>query len=101
MELMEITKELLDIAIEIEYNTLSYGQKALVMAGKRNNPADSLTLIATSINSEIKNKTMPSRDKIEVALSELRAIMKSYDIEQLRKPAKELSAFLNTLDHAT
>ena len=101
MNLREIIKEILDIASKIEYNTLSYGCKPLVMAGKRSNPAGSLTMIAASFQSEITNNIIPSKDKIEVALRELSGIMKSYDIEQLRKPIKELSAFLNTYDRAT
>lgn len=101
MNLSDIIKEILDISSKIEYNTLSYGHKPLVMAGKKDNPADSLTMIAIRLQSEITNNPTPGKAKIEAALSELRGIMKSYDIEQLRKPIKELSAFLNTLDHTT
>ena len=101
MNLREIIKEILDIASKIEYNTLSYGCKPLVMADKKANPAGSLTMIAANFQAEITNNTMPGKDKIKMALRELSGIMKSYDIEQLRKPIKELSAFLNTLDHTT
>ena len=101
MNLREIIKEILDIASKIEYNTLSYGCKPLVMVGKRNNPAGSLTMIAASFQPEITNNTIPCKDKIEIAVRELSGIMKSYDIEQLRNPIKELSAFLKTFDHTT
>ena len=101
MNAREISQEILNIAIEIEYNTLSYGCKSLVMAGKKDNPADRLTGIAANFQSEITNNIIPGKYKITSALNELRSIMKSYDIEQLRKPIKELSAVLNTLERTT
>ena len=101
MRMMDIYNELFDIAIKIENNTLSYGCKPLVMAGKKDNPADSLAAIAVSFNPEIANNIAPSKSKVEAALKELRSIMKNYDIEQLKNPIKELSTFLMTLDRTT
>lgn len=95
MNLKEIFTEFLDIAADIENNALSYPLKPLVVAGKRNNPADLLTEIVAIFTSEITNSITPSTHKLELALKELKKIAKDYGIEQLRKPITSLSAFLN------
>lgn len=98
MNLRDILKEFLNIASEIENNTLSYPLKPLVKAGKKDNPADLITKIAANFISEVSNSITPSKHKIESALKELKKIAKDYDIEQLRSPIKDLTAFLNNLE---
>lgn len=98
MNLKDILTAILNIAGEIENNTLSYSLKPLVKAGKRKNPADLLTEIAARFTSDITKNITPNKKKIQLALQELKKIAKDYDIDQLRRPIKELSAFLSNLE---
>lgn len=97
MNLRDIFKEILDIARDIGNNTLSYPIKPLVIAGKRDNPADLLAGVAARFTTEISNNIMPSKHELESALKELKKIAKDYGIVQLRKPIKDYSEFLNNL----
>ena len=97
MNLRDIFNEFLEIASEIENNTLAYPLKPLVKAGKRENPADLLTEIAARFTSDITNSITPSKQKIELALEELKKIAKVYGIGQLRRPIKDRSSILINL----
>lgn len=98
MELKQIFSEILSIASQIEYKTLTYRHSGLVAAKKKKNPADLLGEIAAIFESEIKYGLAPDKKKIKTAISELKAIAKEYQIEELRNPVKNLESYLNGLD---
>lgn len=95
MNLREIVVEFLEVARRIEYDELSYGLKPLVKIGRKSNPADILTKIAARFTADITHDVKPSKQKLESALREFKNIAKDYGIEQLRKPIKDLSAFID------
>ena len=97
MNLKDIFNEILNIARDIENNNLSYPLAPLVNTKRKANPADPLTAVATRFTLDITNNITPSKHKIESALKDLKKIAKDYQIEQLRRPIKELSAFLDDL----
>ena len=97
MNIKDIFIEILDIASQIGNNTLSYPLAPLVIAGKRSSPANPLTQIAARFDTEITNSITPSKSKVESALKDLKEVAKNYRIEQLKKPIKELTAYLNNL----
>ena len=76
MKLKDIFTEILSIASEIENNTLSYSLAPLVKAGKKKNPADLLTGIAARFSLEITHNITPDKQKVKIALMDLKKIAK-------------------------
>lgn len=97
MNIKDIFMEILDIASQIENNTLSYPLAPLVNAKKRSSPSNPLMEISARFSTEITHCIPPSKSKIQSALKDLKEVAKTYQIEQLRKPIKELTAYLNNL----
>ena len=94
MKLNEIIDELFDIASAIEYNTISYFHPLLVSAKNKAKPDELLLAIAAPLKRNITNGIPLSKTEITAALNDLKRIAKEYEIEELRKPIKNLESYL-------
>lgn len=94
MKLDDIVKDIFTIVNNIANSTMF--DKRLV-AQKKRAAAD---LISSSIQPFVpcvKNNSTPSRSKIKQALRNLEEISKTYQIEELKKPIKDMKAYLDSL----
>ena len=96
MNLNEIVDQILDIAISIGYNNISYFHP-LLAAKKRRCPEDLLTAIAAPLKNGITNGTPPTKKELTKALGQLNDIEQTYHIKELQKPIADLKAYLNSL----
>ena len=97
LKLNEIVDQIFDIAIAIGYNTISYSYPLLVLAKNKAKPDDLLAAIAAPLKQKITNGIAPDKTELTTALKALKDIAKNYRIKQLRKPIKDLEAYLDGL----
>ena len=94
MTLNEITKQLLDIANEIENNTMFDNRLG---AQKKRAAADLLTPICQTLTAYVMKNCTPSKSQLKLALRNLDDISKNYQIKELKEPIDNLKAYLKSL----
>lgn len=94
MKLDDIVKQIINIAADIE-NSVMFS-KSLDAQKKRT----AATLIFSSVQpilpNTAKERTL-SKNKLKSALRSLEEISKTYQIKELKKPIKDLKAYLDSL----
>ena len=94
MTLKEITNQLLNIANEIENNTMFDNRLG---AQKKRAAADLLMPICQTLTTYVMKNCTPSKSQIKLALRNLDDISKEYQINELNEPIKNLKAYLKSL----
>ena len=94
MKLNEIVNQIIDIASNIENSTMF--DKSL-WAQKKRAAADLLVPIVQTLAPYVTKNCTPSKNKLKMTLRALNDISKAYQIEELKKPIKDLKAYLNSL----
>ena len=94
MTLNEITKQLLDIANEIENNTMFDNHLG---AQKKRAAVNRLTPICQTLVSHVTKNCKPSKSQLKLILRALDEISKEYQINELNEPIKNLKAYLKSL----
>ena len=94
MTLNEITNQLLNIANEIENNTMFDNRLG---AQKKRAAANLLTPVCQTLASYVMKNGTPSKSVLKSALRDLDHISKNYQIEELKKPIKDLKDYLKSL----
>lgn len=94
MKLDDIVKQIINIANDIENSTMF--DKRLG-AQKKRAAADLLTPIVQTLAPYVMKNCTPSKNKLKLALRTLDDISKAYQIDELKKPIKDLKTYLNSL----
>ena len=94
MKLDDIVKRFLNIAIDIE-NGIMFDKS--LEAQRKRTAANLISSNIQPLSLCVMNKSTPSRSKIKQALRDLDQISKTYQIEELKKPIKDLKAYLDRL----
>ena len=94
MTLKEISNQLLNIANEIENNTMFDNRLG---AQKKRAAANLLTPIWQTLVSHVTKNCIPSKSVLKSALRDLDYISKNYQIEELKEPIKDLKDYLKSL----
>lgn len=94
MTLNEITNQLLNIANEIENNTMFDNRLG---AQKKRAAINLLTPICQTLASHVMKNCTPSKSQVKLILRTLDEISKDYQINELKEPTKNLKAYLKSL----
>lgn len=94
MTLNEITNQLLNIANEIENNTMFDNRLG---AQKKRAAANRLTPVCKNLASYVMGNCIPSKSQLKLILRNLDEISKEYQINELKEPTKNLKAYLKSL----
>ena len=94
MTLNEITNQLLNIANEIENNTMFDNRLG---AQKKRAAADRLAPVYQTLASHVKKYCTPSKSQLKLILRTLDEIFKEYQINELKEPITNLKAYLKSL----
>ena len=94
MTLNEITKQLLNIANEIENNTMFDNRLG---AQKKRAAVNRLTPIYQTLASHVTKNCKPSKSQLKLALRNLDDISKNYQIKELKEPIDNLKTYLKSL----
>jgi len=94
VKLDDIVKQFLNIAIDIENGVMF--DKSLE-AQRKHTAANLISSKVQPLSRCVMDNSTPSRSKIKQALRDLDEISKTYQIEELKKPIKDLKTYLNNL----
>ena len=94
MTLNEITNQLLNIANEIENNTMFDNRLG---AQKKHAAANRLTPVCQTLASYVTKNCTPSKSQLKLTLRTLDEISKEHQINELKEPIKNLKAYLKSL----
>ena len=97
MKLNDISSELFDIASGIEHKTIPYFHPVLVSAKNKPKPDELILAIAAPMKRDATNGIRVSKAEVSKALKALKAIAREYEIDELKKPIKDLEAYHDSL----